>query len=86
MSQPEEKPDMPLASEWESLRDRLAAKLHTDIDIELQRLAFFWGARHVIRTAARNQMALPLMAIEVREFERELRRFLDEANPPVRVA
>jgi hypothetical protein len=75
---PEEHPG-PLASGWQSLRERLAAnKKRTTVEIAMYRLAFYCGARHAIRTAAHSAMALPLMAIEVREFERELKAFLEE--------
>jgi hypothetical protein len=53
----------------------------------MYRFAYYLGARCAIRTAAHNTMALPLMAIEVRQFERALKEFLAEAatNKPVNV-
>lgn len=76
----QDEPHMPLSSGWESLRVKLTEnEKRTDIEIEMFRLAFMWGARHAIRTAAHSAMSLPLMALEVREFERTLRTFLQDA-------
>jgi hypothetical protein len=76
----QDEPSTPLASGWEYLRAQLAKnRKRTEVEIAMFRFAFYVGARFAIRTAAHNTMTLPLMAIEVREFERTLKDFLAEA-------
>lgn len=90
MEQSEEENISPLESAWQSMRDQmLAKKPRSEVELWKARLMFYAGARHAIRTAARSMMSLPLMAVEIREFERELeaRMKFEEAQPePVSVA
>ena len=64
----------PLANGWRRLREQmLARKPRSEGELLAARLMFYYGASLAIRTAARSMMSLPLMAIEVREFEKDLR-------------
>ena len=59
-----------LESEWQKLREQMLDNNLNEIDIAITRLMFFVGARTAISAALRHPLAIPRMAIELRDIAR----------------
>jgi len=70
MPKTDERPG-PLAIGWEALQSKLREKKHVnEVDIQMARLMFYFGAKVGVANATRGEMAIAIMLSELRDFDR----------------
>jgi len=69
-----------LESEWQRVREQMLDTNLNEIDIAITRLMFFLGARTAIDVALRSPLAIPRMAIELRDIARRAAADYPEAQ------
>jgi len=71
----------PLESGWRNMREQMLARKPRSVgELVRAQIMFYAGARHVIVTAAAEQLTLPIMAVEIREFQRSMKEALADQD------